>query len=566
MGKRRGLGFQLAALGLIVSSALAGTGLARWLRPSPTAAPVPAAPTNQANEGAALPQLFRGWPDKPDLVFLLSAQMHGYMLPCGCSRPQVGGLERRYNFLQALKERGWPVISLDLGDLTQKAGPVQLPNLQGMIKYRYTMQALKAMGYQAVTFGQYESALSLLEVLSAWAVQGEGLPRVLAANMVEPDFREWVPAWQPLAAEAGRSGKVTAGVSAVLGPLVIEEIKDKEVKFGLTVPALDRVLKEMSQKKVELPVLLYQGYATRSADPIPVTNPDGTKTTKRFPPEAVALAKAYPQFPLILCLSESDLPSVNPIVVTHEGGKKTMLVSLGHKGKNVGVVGVYRTGKAEQPFELRYQLVELTEDYLTKEGQEKDHPILELMEAYTRELKKDNYLGQYPQTKHPLQVDRSSELPTYVGSETCKNCHKSAYRIWKNTPHSHAYQTLVDARKPSLRQHDPECIVCHTVGFGIHSGFVSEDRTPKLKNVGCESCHGPAGEHVKHPNEKSWYTAMNPWQAKENETEEDKKKRRFRIDLFCQKCHDTDNDVTWTHGGFDKKWPIVEHMTPDVDE
>ena len=78
-----------------------------------------------------------------------------------------------------------------------------------------------------------------------------------------------------------------------------------------------------------------------------------------------------------------------------------------------------------------------------------------------------------------------------------------------------------------------------------------------------DGCHGPAGEHVKHPNEKTWYTAMNPWKAKENETEEDKKKRRFRIDLFCQKCHDQDNDVTWTHGGFDKKWPIVEHMTDE---
>ena len=26
---------------------------------------------------------------KPDAVLLLSAQQHGYMLPCGCSRPQV---------------------------------------------------------------------------------------------------------------------------------------------------------------------------------------------------------------------------------------------------------------------------------------------------------------------------------------------------------------------------------------------------------------------------------------------------------------------------------------------
>src|SRR5689334_7347867 len=36
--------------------------------------------------------LFFGWP-KPDFALVLSAQMHGYLGPCGCSDPQYGGLE-----------------------------------------------------------------------------------------------------------------------------------------------------------------------------------------------------------------------------------------------------------------------------------------------------------------------------------------------------------------------------------------------------------------------------------------------------------------------------------------
>src|SRR5262249_7418991 len=156
-------------------------------------------------------------------------------------------------------------------------------------------------------------------------------------------------------------------------------------------------------------------------------------------------------------------------------------------------------------------------------------------------------------------------VPTFVGSQACKNCHKSAYKVWMNSDHAHAYQSLENAKKPSLRQFDPECIVCHTVGFAYHSGFRSAEQTPKLKDVGCESCHGPASQHVLKPNDPVWYKLMNPWKAPNDENAEDKKSRVLQMDKLCQRCHDADNDVTWSHGGFERKWPKVAHPTPEVD-
>src|SRR5262249_46962426 len=94
----RGVRFTAAALLLCAISALAATGLAYVLRP---AAPPPA-----ATEPEIPAEYFRGW-SKPDLALLLSGEQHGYLLPCGCSRPQVGGLERRYNLLALLRQRGW---------------------------------------------------------------------------------------------------------------------------------------------------------------------------------------------------------------------------------------------------------------------------------------------------------------------------------------------------------------------------------------------------------------------------------------------------------------------------
>ncbi len=201
----------------------------------------------------------------------------------------------------------------------------------------------------------------------------------------------------------------------------------------------------------------------------------------------------------------------------------------------------------------------MTEDLGTPKDKEKGHKIVELMEQYTAELKKEHYLEKVQGMKHVLQVAVPGVEPTYVGSEKCAKCHKSAFKIWAKTPHAQAYQTLVDAKRPSLRQYDPECIVCHTVGFGYQTGFTTADKTPLLLNVGCESCHGPGSEHVKNKDAQVWHGLMNPWKAPANETPAAKDKRLLRVDLFCQKCHDIDNDVTWAHGGFGKKWPKIAH-------
>src|SRR5437660_162539 len=94
----RGLKFQLAALSLVAICGLAGLGLARLLKAPPTAPP-------PVTLDVKLPaHLFQGW-DKPDFVFLVTGQQHGYLMPCGCSHPQKGGLERRWNLITLLEQK-----------------------------------------------------------------------------------------------------------------------------------------------------------------------------------------------------------------------------------------------------------------------------------------------------------------------------------------------------------------------------------------------------------------------------------------------------------------------------
>ncbi|MCY4380084.1 MAG: cytochrome c family protein [Proteobacteria bacterium] len=80
----------------------------------------------------------------------------------------------------------------------------------------------------------------------------------------------------------------------------------------------------------------------------------------------------------------------------------------------------------------------------------------------------------------------------YVGSEVCQGCHQSAYEQWLTSGHSKAYATL-----KAQQQHENElCVACHVVALHSKGGYTSSIYTPHLKNVGCESCHGPRKDHV----------------------------------------------------------------------
>jgi hypothetical protein len=150
----------------------------------------------------------------------------------------------------------------------------------------------------------------------------------------------------------------------------------------------------------------------------------------------------------------------------------------------------------------------------------------------------------------------------FTGSEACKACHPAEFEKWKASRHSHAYDTLVHhAKKPSLRQFDGECIVCHTVGFGFNTGYVDEQRTAHLKDVGCENCHGPGSLHVANPNDKRFLSSQSPWKSQPNDRlmnpdgtfNENVVKA---VDAVCVKCHDLDNDPKFR---LEPYWPKIEH-------
>jgi len=444
------------------------------------------------------PELFANWPkQKPEVVLVLSGQMYGYLQKCGCSTPQKGGLERRYNVIQMLRARGWEVVPLDLGDVARMTN---IPE-QALLKYRVAMESLKDMAYRGVGIGKEEARFPLLTALAAYALNNPE-PPMLATN-VENRMQAFpgaqgsmLQAWEMTPTKSG----VAVGAVAAIGSSLRGEIQtlDNSIKFyqgGEGKQSVKDALGEIDKaaKKAKagavVNVLLYQGKPESAVK------------------EAMQAAEDVKSFRVILCPteeSESSEPRAKPIMVNND---KTMIIQVGHRGQNVGVVGVFKNAKGE--LDLHYERVPIGEEFETPAGTEKDQPILKRLEWYAKEVKAQNFLAKFPKLPHPLQgklepiiknLDPTGQkrlAVTYVGSAACKECHPAEYAVWEKSGHSHAYEALdKKASKPSQRNFDPECIICHTVGFEYRIGYFGSGKDePYLRNVGCENCHGPGSLH-----------------------------------------------------------------------
>jgi 2',3'-cyclic-nucleotide 2'-phosphodiesterase (5'-nucleotidase family) len=125
-------------------------------------------------------------------------------------------------------------------------------------------------------------------------------------------------------------------------------------------------------------------------------------------------------------------------------------------------------------------------------------------------------LDDYDAKVAALLRDAEKPLPgtTYTGIARCAECHQPFMEKWESSRHASAFASLEEVGKSA----DPECIVCHVVGFGEEGGFFSIETTPELANVQCEACHGLNRQHL------SDFSPMGPVTEK-----------------VCRKCHTREN-------------------------
>ncbi|MEM9828381.1 MAG: multiheme c-type cytochrome, partial [Planctomycetota bacterium] len=459
---------------------------------------------------AAKPPAYMDWA-KPDLTLVFTGDQHGYLEPCGCTGldRQKGGVARRFTFLKGLRDRGWELAPLDVGNQVRRFG------VQAETKLRRTIEALNEMGYVTTGIGPDDVELGF-QLLGA----AQDIP-LTSANVVL--YAEEYSQPVTLIEKGGQR----VAVSALLDPKSLNSDPSEDIVVGELKASAAKVAASGEVKTADFSVMMFYG--------------DEDK--------AKQLMVDVPGFDLWVVSGGYGEPTFEPMKVE---GTASRMILTGNKGMYAGLVGLSRNA------DFKYARVPLTHEFA-------DAPEMRrLMADYQNELKQVGLegLGLLPATPH-LSGDK------FVGSQTCGKCHTSAMEVWENSMHALATDDIVqppEGRGDVARHFDPECLSCHVTGWNpqnyypYESGYVSLEKSKPLVGNGCENCHGPGAAHSAAEMKGSGVAAEEIARLREA-----MKLPLSRAKEKCLECHDLDNSPDFHEPGAfeDVYWPEVEHYGKD---
>jgi hypothetical protein len=484
--------------------------------PSPSVGTLPSE-ANVATEAERNQQLAANWPD-PQAVIFVSGQQHGYIEPCGCTglENQKGGLIRRDTLLTELRERGWNLIPVDVGNQVRRIGR------QPELKFKSTVEAFRKMDYQAVAFGADDWKLSNIELVQFAGSDSLNKSPFLSANVVVWSDASLFPSHRIV-----ESGGRKIGITAVLGKGHQGELQSSDLEFFDPVERLKPIVETLAKENCDFKVLLAHASLDESAE----------------------IARQVPGFDLVVTAGGFGEPTLN---LEQIEGSQALMVQVGTKGMYGGIIGIF--DDPQQP--LRYQRIAVSSQF--KDSQR----MLAMFSEYQQALADAGFdnLGASP-VPHPSGRQ-------FVGSEACGDCHTAAYEKWLDTPHSHATTSLVEPdneRGGIPRHHDPECVSCHATGwhpqqyYPYESGFISPEKTPWMVGSGCENCHGPGSEHVS-----AELGDIDVTNERLKELQQQMVLPLAKARDKCLECHDLDNSPDFhLEGAFEEYWEQVKHYGKD---
>lgn len=377
------------------------------------------------------------------LAVVVSGDTAGWIVPCGCTSKQDGGLLRRATYVDEVRQAA-DVVLADAGGAPGGDSDYE------RLKFAAILRGELAMGLVAHNLGAAEAALGA-ETIRRLAEELKA--PFVSCNVRDADGQLLA---EPLrfAETSGRRIALAGVLSPSLGPAGLRVDEPRQA-----------VLAALGGAREKFDVLVVLAYLPED--------------------ELPALAQALPEADLVL-----GGPTRQPVAPQRSG--PTLWASATNKGKFL--VDVRLPPGEENRWDGK--IVELSPDWADHERQ------LENLRAFRQELA----LRDFSATETGLAPPLARDLPQgfrIAGGEACRQCHADACRQWDASSHSLAWQTLVEKQS----QFDPACQQCHTTGYGQPGGFESVARSEKQTAVGCESCHGPSLAHAEQAKVRTIYAA-----------------------------------------------------------
>lgn len=371
------------------------------------------------------------------MLIVYSGNALGELKPCGCDKEEdQGGIERRMSYLKQVKEPN--TLRVDLGDNFKGS------TRQGKLKAQTLMKALARMNYDAITLGDKDLLYG-----NGFLKDIQNIPWVAANLHLEgltlPPSRTRVLA-----------NGLKVFITAVADPDLFYASSDSNIKLTDPRTALqqqiDAVRKSVSP---DLVVVLTHMPRAKGLSFLGVAGVDV----------------------VINGHIETDNDVIDMTPVEREG---KIFVQPGPLGQKMGELRVRIHPDGGKTFQQK----------MVRLGSKApmDPEMTQLYDAYNAEVE-ELFMATLAAKR------RQKQNRVYATDQTCLTCHAKEHDIWSKTGHGRAYAALQEVNKAF----DPECLACHTTGFGQPGGFISEIDTPELKNVQCEMCHGARLEHTQNP-------------------------------------------------------------------
>jgi hypothetical protein len=128
----------------------------------------------------------------------------------------------------------------------------------------------------------------------------------------------------------------------------------------------------------------------------------------------------------------------------------------------------------------------------------RDPAVAAQMSGYYKRVNEHNKVAFADRVPPPPEPGQAR----YVGVDACTDCHDDARKVWDKTPHSTAYPTL----QKDFKEYNLDCVSCHVTGYD-KAGGSTVTHNDKLRNVQCETCHGPGSLHAQDPSKKGLIVA-----------------------------------------------------------
>jgi hypothetical protein len=453
----------------------------------------------------------------PALRIAVLSTAAGAVEPCGCVKDMLGGVDHAGAYLR--KAGDAPLLVLGAGpmlfmDPSSKPDRVQ----QDRWKAEAMSSSLRELGLRAWAPGLNDFALGAAELQRIT----QGGPALLAANLSGANAGAERTAMFTV-------GGVRVGVVGISRPAHGEK-KVEGVIVGDPRQELEKAALELQGQGASLRIALIalpRGEALRLVEAVPnfqlavlgKASDQGDANDTPVPPTQVGktlvvegpnhLQALYvvdwfvkdKRFEFVNGDSSGEAKAeldrrISELEERIRAAEKSASVSkadLEARRKDLAAVRAERSALDQKsaPPEQSYYRAKLVE---VRENLGTDPNVKLRLDEYYKRVNEHNRVAF--KDKRPPPVPEGSS--GFSGLKECASCHQEEHAFWSTTRHAGAYETLAKQNK----QFNLDCVGCHVTGYDEPGGstvtFVDE-----LKDVQCETCHGPGSRHAANPSDKS---------------------------------------------------------------